>query len=144
MVKVFQTLILAVFLVGCTATVDYRGKCPEPEQLAKLKIGQSEEEVITLIGSPTNTSLYGERKWYYIFKKTAKTSFFDPTTLEEKIVVITFNDQGTVTNITETTPDGRVISPLKHKTPTVGEDQTILQQVFSNFGRNVKKAESKR
>jgi outer membrane protein assembly factor BamE (lipoprotein component of BamABCDE complex) len=144
MVKVLHTLFLAVLLVGCSATVDYRGKAPEPEQLAKLKLGQSEEQVITLIGSPTNTNLYGERKWYYIFKKTAKTSFFEPTTLEEKIVVITFNDQGTVTDITETMPDGRVISPIKHKTPTVGEDRTILQQVFGNFGRNVKKADSKK
>jgi outer membrane protein assembly factor BamE (lipoprotein component of BamABCDE complex) len=141
MVRRLYFFLLTTLLVGCASTIDYRGKAPDPDQLAKLKIGQSEEEVLTLIGSPTNTSLYGPQKWYYIYKKTAKTSFFDPTTLEEKIIVITFNDQGVVTHITQTTPNGQVINPIRHKTPTVGEEQTILQQVFGNFGRHAKKAE---
>jgi outer membrane protein assembly factor BamE (lipoprotein component of BamABCDE complex) len=141
MSKVLYSLMVPVLLAGCSATIDYRGKIPEPEQIAKLNIGQSEEEVITLIGSPTNTSLYGPQNWYYIYKKTARTSFFDPTTLEERILIITFDDHGKVTNITETTPDGQVINPISYKTPTAGQDQTFLQQVFGNFGRHAKKAE---
>jgi len=133
-----------LLLISCSSTVDYRGKMPEPEKIAEIKIGQqSEEDVIALIGSPTSTSLYGPKKWYYIYKKTAKTSFFDPSTLEEKIVIVSFNDQGIVSDVVQMTPDGRIIDPVRQTTPTHGQDRPMLQQIFSNFGRFAKKAERK-
>ena len=144
MIRIAYSLIAGLLLVSCSSTIDYRGKLLEPEQIAKIKIGQqSEEEVIALIGSPTSTSLYGSKKWYYIYKKTAKTSFFEPSTLEEKMVIVSFNDQGIVTDVVQTTPDGRVIDPISHTTPTLGQDRPMLQQIFSNFGRFAKKAEPK-
>lgn len=144
MAKFVYTLIVCCLLVGCSSNIEYRGKLPESEQLAKIKVGQHrEEDVISLIGSPTNTSLYGPKKWYYIHKKTEKTSFFEEKVLEEKMIIVSFNDNGIVNDVVEVTPDGKVIDPIRHKTPTLGEDRPILQQIFSNFGRFAKRAEKK-
>jgi outer membrane protein assembly factor BamE (lipoprotein component of BamABCDE complex) len=136
--------LIGLLLTGCAATIDYRGKQPEPEQLAKVKIGQNEEEVFSLIGSPTSTSLYGPKKWYYVYKKTAKTAFFEPNALEEQLVIISFNDQGKVAEVIVQSPDGTSIDPISYQTPTIGQDRPFLQQIFSNFGRYAKSADSKK
>lgn len=142
--NLFASLIAVLLVAGCAATVDYRGKYPEPEDMAKLKPGiQREEDVLSVIGSPSNTSTYGDKKWFYVYKKTETQSFLTPKVLEEKVLTLSFSKDGILQDVVETTPDGKAYHPVDYKTPTQGQDRPFLQQVFSNFGRVAKKSPTK-
>lgn len=139
----FLALVI-LSLCACSSTIDYRGKLPEPEDLAKIQVGTAtEEDVMSAIGSPTSTSQFGPQKWFYVYKKTATTSFFKPEIEEESLTIVSF-ENGKVSNIEQRAPNGEIIDHVKHTTPTVGNDRPILKQVFSNFGRTMKNAESKK
>lgn len=142
--KLFASLMGILLVAGCAATVDYRGKYPEPEDMAKLSPGtQREEDVLNVIGSPTSMSTYGDKKWFYVYKKTATKSFLTPEVLEEKVLTLSFSKDGVLQDVVETTPDGKAHHPVDYKTPTQGQDRPFLQQVFSNFGRVAKKSPTK-
>lgn len=132
-------------LGGCSSTIDHRGKLPDPDQLKQLQVKtHTSEDVLRLIGSPTSASNFGEKKWFYIYRKTETKAFLPPNTVEEKMVVISFDDQDRVSKIIEKKPDGQVINHTSYRTPTFGHDRPILQKVFGNFGRNAKNADPKK
>ena len=131
-------------MTACSPRVDYRGKSPEGKDISKIKVGSfTKYDVLSAIGSPTFESFYGDTTWFYIHKKTEKLSFFKPDIKEKNTVAITFDKKGVVTKVEDLDPEMQDIHPISHRTPTVGSDRTILQQVFSNFGRTAKKTEKK-
>lgn len=137
---------LATFatLTACSPRIDYRGKAPETKDLAKIKVGvYTQNNVLQAIGSPTFESSYGPKTWFYVHKKTSTKAFLTPDILEKNTISITFNDKGIVQRIEDMDPNERDINPLSYATPTVGQDRTMLQQVFSNFGKVAKKSEAK-
>jgi len=141
---VFLCLTTLIALSACTPRVDYRGKAPEPKDLSKIQVGKhTQHDVLTTIGSPTFESKYGAKTWFYVYKKTTTTSFLKPDIAEKNTIAITFSKRGIVEKIEDMDPDMQAIIPLSHSTPTVGEDRTLLQQVFSNFGRSAKKSSKK-
>lgn len=142
--RAFLSLAAVSVLAACSPRVDYRGKAPEVKDLTKIQTGvHTSHDVLSLIGSPTFESTYGPKTWFYVHKKTETTSFFKPNIAEKNTIAIAFNDRDVVVNIEDMDPDMQEIDPLGHTTPTVGADRTILQQVFSNFGRVARKSEKK-
>lgn len=146
--KGFQALGVVTALMtitACSPRIDYRGKNPEPKELKQIHPGLHQEEVLNLIGSPTFETIYGAKKWFYVYKKTETTSFLDPKTIEKNTISISFNDQGIVEKVEDLDPaTAQDIDPIRHKTKTVGEDRPFLQQVFSNFGRVARKESGKK
>ncbi|HBN23210.1 MAG TPA: outer membrane protein assembly factor BamE [Holosporales bacterium] len=139
----FPVATLAL-LAACSPRVDYRGKAPEVRDLTQIQAGvHTSHDVLAAIGSPTFESTYGPKTWFYIHKKTETTSFFKPNIIEKNTIAITFNDKGVVERLEDMDPEMQEIDPITHTTPTVGADRTMLQQVFSNFGRVARKPEKK-
>lgn len=135
-------LTLVAILSGCSPTIDHRGKLPEADQLKEIKIKQSTaEDVLRLIGSPTSTTQYGQKKWFYIYRKTSRTAFLNPDVVEENMVTIVFDAQDHVIDVIEKKPNGQDISHTSYRTPTYGHDRPILNKVFGNFGKTAKKAD---
>ncbi len=131
-------------LAACSPRIDYRGKAPEVKDLTKLQAGvHTSHDVLAAIGSPTFESSYGPKTWFYVHKRTETTSFFKPNIAEKNTIAITFNEKGIVEKIEDMDPEMQDITPITHTTPTVGQDRTVLQQVFSNFGRVARKTEKK-
>jgi len=137
-------LATLALLAACSPRVDYRGKAPEVKDMTQLKAGvHTTHDILGAIGSPTFESSYGPKTWFYVHKRTETTAFFKPSIIEKNTIAITFNDQDMIEKIEDMDPEMQDINPLTHTTPTVGEDRTMLQQVFSNFGRVARKTEKK-
>ena len=130
-----MTLVLA--LGGCEQTVQVRGNIPLEEDLTKIDPGvHSRNDVARLLGSPSTISTFQDSKWYYIGQKTTEFAFFAPEVLERKVVVVSFDEDGTVAETqTLTLDDGHEVDPVDRKTPTEGKELTVLQQIFGNLGR---------
>ena len=129
---------VAVLLLGaCAARIDSRGYVPSEEDLDRVKTGlQGREEVQEILGTPSSVSTFRDDRWYYISKKTSTTAFFEPKVLEQKVVVVEFDDTGMVKELRRfELEDGLIIDPVTRKTPSPGRELSFLEQLIGNFGK---------
>ncbi|MBI35979.1 MAG: cell envelope protein SmpA [Alphaproteobacteria bacterium] len=133
----FILLILIGILTACTPTTNIQGQISSSEKVNLIKLGQSNKnDVINLLGTPSITSVYGDKVWYYLTQTTETKAFFKPVVIERKIYAIIFNNKNKVINTaTYTEKDSVPISLVSRVTPTSGNELTILQQLFANLGR---------
>ena len=129
--------VLAIGLSACAQDISIRGNMPLDEDLARIAPGvHSRNDVARLLGSPSTVSTFEDSKWYYIGQKTTVFAFFAPEVLERKVVVVSFDDAGTVAETkTIGLADGQDIDPVDRITPTEGRKKNLLQEIFGNIGR---------
>ena len=131
-------LILAagVAVSGC-AQDKVHGNFIDPEVAAEIKPGaQRRQDVVSLLGSPSALSTFEDGTWFYIGQRTNQYAFFNPTVLERRILVISFDENGVVQQTKNLSlADANEISPSGRITPTEGRELTFLQQLFGNLGR---------
>lgn len=131
----FISCISGIFLSGCTPVIENRGYDLEIVDPSKVRIGQTKDEVLSILGSPSTLSTFKDNAWYYVSKKVATKSFFKPDTLEQNVIIIQFSND-VVTKIENLDKKHAVEVELsKNKTETMGYDTGILREVFGNFGR---------
>ncbi len=128
-------LLSTLALTACTHSVDNRGYDFEISDISKVRLGQTKEEVLSVLGSPSTLSTFKDNAWYYISRKTATKSFFNPETIDQKIVVIHFNHDTVSSMETVDKNQAIKIDPSKNKTETTGYESGILREVFGNFGK---------
>jgi len=130
-------VVLALGLAGCSEELIVRGNMPDPEVTATIHPGETtREEVAAMLGSPSTISSFEDDVWYYIGQKQEQVAFFEPEVLERSILVVNFDEAGTVAETKSyTLEDGRIIDPVTRETPTEGRELTLLQQLFGNLGK---------
>lgn len=126
----------ALSVAACTPTVNVRGNIVKDYQLAEVVPGQdSRSDVLKKLGSPTTKATFDDSIWYYMGQETEKKGILDPKVVEERIIKVSFNDDGTVESI-EDVNNNRVDIPIdRDKTPTSGNEITVMQQLLGNLGR---------
>lgn len=135
---------LFLMLSGCTARIDHRGKLPDLNEVEKIKSNyHTKEDVLRFLGSPSSTSLFDENIWVYYYKITESLAFFDPKPLEQKLIMIRFDNLNKVKEVSVKTAPEDEITPSKDITPSVGHERPLLHQIFGNFGRAGRKEETK-
>jgi len=129
--------LLALFNISaCTAVTAERGSFLQDYQVEEVKVGESSRsDVLRLIGSPTTQSTFDNDIWYYIGQKTEKRGILDSKVVDERIIVVSFNDEGIVESIKEAAGDRVDIPYSRTKTPTHGNELTLTQQLLGNMGR---------
>lgn len=141
--RALRNLILAgfaaAFVGACDlARIDVRGYVPNDDDLAKLEPGrQSRDEVQQILGTPSSTGVFdAEQSWYYIYRKTSTTAFFEPEVLEQRVVVVHFDRQGTLRDVRRyALEDGLIVDPVTRTTPSPGREMSFLEQLLGNVGR---------
>lgn len=133
---------ITLFLSACTPIIHTQGLDPEVIKTDQIKIGiHTKDQIIELLGTPTSKSAFDENTWYYISKQKAQEAFFRPEIIQQKALVISFNNQGIVNAVDyhDTIPEKELI-PSQNKTLTAGHETTLTREIFSNLGRmNTKK-----
>lgn len=123
-------------LAACTPTQATRGNIVEDYRIAEIVPGVSTRtSVLQSMGSPTTQAPFDDNVWYYIGQKTEKRGIFDPKVVEKKIVVVAFNDEGVVESLDKIDADQIDVPNVRRKTPTSGNEITVLQQLLGNVGR---------
>ena len=129
--------LAAANLAGCAANVDQRGNLPEPEKLAQIRPGTTtRDQVSKILGTPSSTGVFDDKRWYYISRRTKQVAFLDPDVLDQQVYIVNFNDKGVVQGVDhKDLRDGREIRPAPGATPAPGRELTFLEQVLGNIGR---------
>ena len=134
------TLIAALPIAGCSvfqAPPVQRGNKADPDLLAQLTPGvQTQTDVQALLGSPTATGTFDRNTWYYISSVTRMQPAGNPESEQQRVVVVHFDDNGTLRNIEQRGPDTmQDVAIVDRTTPVPGTDRTLLQALFGNIGR---------
>jgi outer membrane protein assembly factor BamE (lipoprotein component of BamABCDE complex) len=131
---------LVLALPGCSvfdAPVVQRGNRVTEDQLKEITPGvQTRQDVQTLLGSPTQTSTFGDPTWYYISSKTRQRPGRQLLVTDQQTVVVTFDPSGVVREVKVLgEEDGKPVNMVSRVTPTPGNDRSLLQALFGNVGR---------
>lgn len=129
--------LIAVAGAGCTENVATRGNMPAPELVDNLKVGvQTKDQVVQLLGSPSNIGTFSDNTWYYIGIKTEQTAFFKPSPVEQQVLQIKFDDGGVIKDVTRLgLDDAQQVAFNTNQTPTAGKELGFFEQLFGNVGR---------
>lgn len=124
-------------LAACTAQIATHGNLVDPDALAKVEPGKSDQgTVLSLLGSPSTRGNFNEPTWYYIGQKTERMAFYKPETIERQVVYIDFEPGGTVKSIGKLDlEDGSKVAYVTRETPTAGQRITLIKQLIGNIGR---------
>lgn len=123
-------------MTACTPTQATRGNIVEDYRIAEIVPGVSTRtSVLQSLGSPSTQAPFDENIWYYIGQKTEKSGIFDPKVVDKKIVVVAFNNEGVVQAIDKVNADQIDVPHVRRKTPTSGNEITVMQQLLGNVGR---------
>jgi outer membrane protein assembly factor BamE (lipoprotein component of BamABCDE complex) len=124
-------------IAGCATSVEQRGNLPTPEKLAEIQPGvTSKEEVVKILGSPSSISIFSDKSWYYISRRTGQIAFFDPDVIDQQVYIVNFDDQGIVKTVDHKgVQDAKAIDPVPRATPAPGRELTFLEQVIGNVGK---------
>jgi outer membrane protein assembly factor BamE (lipoprotein component of BamABCDE complex) len=142
--KFLSLIALAALLAGCTPTIASRGNILDPDKLAEVKAGTStREDVATKLGTPTVVATFDDKVWYYVGRQTEQYSFFDPEVLKQQAVKVTFDDQGVVASVAMLDlSEAKDIDPVDRRTPTFGNDDTLIRQLLGSLAHPIPSAGS--
>jgi outer membrane protein assembly factor BamE (lipoprotein component of BamABCDE complex) len=133
-------LLSPLLLPGCSvfeAPMIQRGNRISPDQLGGIVPGvQTRQDVQALLGSPTQTSTFGDPVWYYISSVTRQRPGQQLAVSDQQTVVVEFDSAGVVQGVrTLGEDDTRQVAMVPRETPTPGNDRTLMQALFGNVGR---------
>ena len=131
-------LLGALALVSaCTSVVDHRGSIADPVLLQSVHPGiDNRQSVEGTLGRPTFTSQFGEPVWYYVSSITRQKPFASPRISNHTVLAVRFDQAGNVIAADQSGIERVVrIEPDSDKTPTLGRERGILEDLFGNIGQ---------
>ena len=124
-------------LGGCVANPVQHGNLLAQDKLELLIPGATTRaEVVALVGPPSSKGIFDGANWYYIGQRGNQYAFFKPDIEQDQVVRLTFTKDDVLEKIKIYDADGKeILTPHQRTTVSAGHDQTILEKVFSGFGR---------
>ncbi|WP_085247855.1 outer membrane protein assembly factor BamE [Gilliamella mensalis] len=94
-------IVTSVLLTGCSVVERWvyrpdinQGNYVTQDALDLLKVGQSKEQVVFIMGSPMLTSVLGDNIWYYVFRQQPQHE-----AVSQRTYAIYFDEMGRVKDI---------------------------------------------
>lgn len=131
---------LPLLLGACSffdAPVVQRGNRITADQLREITPGvQTKNDVRAVLGSPTQTGMFGDDEWYYISSSTRQRPGRQLVVRDQQTLVVEFDRGGVVRRIRSLgEDDARTVEMVARETPVPGNERTLLQALFGNVGR---------
>jgi len=134
-------LLLAAAALGTAACAEKQiqnnqGYIADEELANSVQPGvDNKESVEKALGRPTLASKWDDNVWYYISRNTRQLAFARPVPATQRILIIRFAPDGSVAGVDrrglEQVAD---LTPNSDKTPTLGREATLLEDLFGNIG----------
>ncbi len=129
-------LTTAMLATACSAKVDNRGYVSTGDIKTMVAVGQTRDEVLTNLGSPSSQSTFGNETWYYISSRKEATAFFKPEVVKQDVTRIEFDTEGMVSKVETFNEESREdVAITKRTTPTEGHRLGFIEQLLGNIGR---------
>lgn len=129
--------LIASMLGACTPEINHRGYIAKAGAFSQLSEGMNKTEVEGILGSPSTTASVNFQgdSYYYITSQTESRSFLKPVETSREIIAVRFDKQDRVAGLAQYgLQDGRIINLQTRKTPIVGSEFSMLQELFKGIG----------
>ena len=129
-------LASALISAGCTRMPNHQGYVADETLVAEIKPGiDNRDSVARTLGRPTIAAQWEDQRWYYFSRDTTQLAFLLPKPVKQMVLVVSFDDKGNVANVERRGLEKVVaINPSNDKTPTLGRDRGLLDDIFGNIG----------
>ena len=125
-----------LLLGGCSKINDRMGYVMDETLVSAIQPGvDNRDSVMNTLGRPTFTGQFSDNDWYYVTRETRNLAFNMPRPKAQSIVRVRFDQTGNVTAVDRRGMEQvAMIRPDKDKTPTLGRDRSLLEELFGNIG----------
>ena len=122
---------------GCTRIQNNQGYIVDQELVAAVQPGvDNKQSVQKALGRPTLASQWDDNVWYYISRNTKQIAFARPRAASQNVLIVHFTSDGTVEKVEKRGLElAQNITPNKDKTPTLGRDESLWEDLFGNIGQ---------
>jgi len=129
--------LLLAGAAGCTRIQNNQGYMADEELIASVQPGvDNKQSVERALGRPTMSGQFNDDVWYYISRNTKQLAFARPVPKDQRILIVRFGPDGNVSGVErrglELVAD---IAPHGDKTPTLGRETGIIEDLFGNIGQ---------
>ncbi len=123
-------------LGGCTRIRQSQGYIVDESLISAIQPGvDNRDSVQKTLGRPTFTSQFDAGEWYYVSRNTGQLAFAAPKVMTQSTLIVSFDKKGTVTKVERRGMEKIAsINPNSDKTPTLGRDTGLLEDLFGNIG----------
>jgi outer membrane protein assembly factor BamE (lipoprotein component of BamABCDE complex) len=129
-------VLLATLVSACSPSIDHHGYIPRPGAFGQISEGMSKTEVEGILGSPSTTAsvnFEGDSN-YYISSVTQSRSFMQPKEISREVIAVRFDKNDQVKSFAQYgLEDGRIININSRQTPVVGNELSVLQDIFKGI-----------
>lgn len=135
----FWLVAYGVILVvaSCAPIIKTNGEILAQDKVESLRVGVlKKDDVRSLLGTPTSVSTFDPNIWHYIGQKIEQQPFGGPKLIEQKILIVSFDDQGVLEAFVMRGTDAyREVTYESQATPTSGHRLSAIEQLIGNYGR---------
>jgi outer membrane protein assembly factor BamE (lipoprotein component of BamABCDE complex) len=130
-------LALVVLASACQPIYRNHGYAPTDAELAAVTVGKdTRDSVAAAVGRPSASGLLNDDQWFYVQSRYRQRGPQAPLEIERQVVVISFTEAGTVSNIERFgLEDGQVVALSRRVTETNIQGVTLIGQLLGNLGR---------
>ncbi|MCG2842561.1 outer membrane protein assembly factor BamE [Sandaracinobacter sp. RS1-74] len=130
---------LAAALAGCSTSkqmMNNQGYIADEELVASVQPGvDNKESVQKALGRPTMAAQWSDDTWYYVSRNTKQLAFARPKPETQRVLIIRFDKAGNVAGVERRGLEQVAnISPNSDRTPTLGREASLLEDLFGNLG----------
>jgi outer membrane protein assembly factor BamE (lipoprotein component of BamABCDE complex) len=131
-------LLIAAALAsaGCSRIKASQGYLIDETLFTSILPGvDNRESVSRTLGRPTFAAQFDSGAWYYVSRLTGQYAFVAPKTLQQQILIVSFDEAGNVAKVERRGMEKIArINPVDDKTPTLGREEGLFSELFGNIG----------
>lgn len=122
---------------GCTKVRTHQGFVADVQLIESIQPGvDNRDSVARTLGRPSFISEFDERAWYYVARDMRQFGFGRPEPKHQVLLVVAFDKNGTVSAVDRRGLEKVVsIDMVRDKTPTLGRETGLIEDLFGNIGR---------
>lgn len=132
--------VMALALVACTSSTSVvtsrtQGYEISESAMQQIRVGQSQDLVRVVLGSPQSTNSFGDQSaWYYVETKVQQTAFGLSMVQERTVLAVYFDKNKRVSDkAVYGLTDGKVVTIEQRRTQSFGEDRTFIDSILQSF-----------
>jgi outer membrane protein assembly factor BamE (lipoprotein component of BamABCDE complex) len=121
---------------GCTKVGLHQGYIADETLVTAIQPGvDNKDSVTTTLGRPTFTGQFNENDWYYVSRSARNYAYSQPKIKEQTVLRVRFDAAGNVVAVDRRGMEQVAsIDPSSDKTPTLGRERSLLEELFGNIG----------
>ncbi len=135
--KIAAAVVVLSGLSGCSAQFSNHGYVPPAEDLEQVIVGvDTRASVQETLGAAGSGSVIDDQGFYYVRSRLQTMGFRAPQVVEREVVAISFDQNGTVSNVERFgLEDGAVVALSRRVTSSGVANKSFLRQLLGNIGR---------